>query len=91
MATTDTKPSYHASNDQNPISRDPSILSGTAVFRGTRVPVGILFEYLAAGDSIHAFMNQFPTVSQVQIVAVLNDVREKQHEDDNWYLVEDTA
>ena len=33
------------------ISRDPEIMHGVPVFRGTRVPVQSLFEYLEGGDT----------------------------------------
>ncbi len=48
------------------IHSDPEILSGTPVFVGTRVPVRILMEYLAAGDSLETFLDHFPTVSRIQ-------------------------
>ena len=50
---------------------DPEILGGTPVFAGTWVPVRILFEYLAAGDSLDEFLDAFPSVRREQIVAVL--------------------
>jgi uncharacterized protein (DUF433 family) len=53
------------------IQSDPEILSGTAVFRGTRVPVRILFEFLAAGDSLDKFLDAYPSVSREQAAAVL--------------------
>jgi uncharacterized protein (DUF433 family) len=53
------------------IHSDPEILSGTPVFAGTRVPVRILFEYLAAGDSLEAFLDAFPSVGKDQAVAAL--------------------
>ena len=40
----------------------PEILAGTPVFRGTRVPVQTLIEYIEAGDSIDDFLADFPTV-----------------------------
>ena len=54
-----------------PIDRNPKILGGTPVFSGTRVPVRILLEHLEAGDRIDDFLNDFPTVSRDQVVAVL--------------------
>jgi len=39
------------------INRDPEILGGTAVFNGTRVPVRTLLDYLAAGDTLEAFLD----------------------------------
>ena len=50
---------------------DPAILSGTPVFRGTRVPVQSLVDYLEAGDTIDEFLRQFPTVSREQVVNCL--------------------
>jgi uncharacterized protein (DUF433 family) len=50
---------------------DPEIMSGTPVFRGTRVPVKTLFDYLAGGDGIEEFLDGFPGVSREQIAAVL--------------------
>jgi uncharacterized protein (DUF433 family) len=50
---------------------DPEILSGTPVFMGTRVPVRILFEHLAAGDRLDEFLDAYPSVRREQAVAVL--------------------
>lgn len=47
------------------------VLNGVVVFKGTRVPVRNLFEYLVAGESIKDFMEDFPTVSFEQIREVL--------------------
>ena len=47
------------------------IVSGTPVFKGTRVPLDILFEFLAAGENIDEFVDCFPTVSREQAVAAL--------------------
>ncbi|MDF1601104.1 DUF433 domain-containing protein [Mesorhizobium sp. YIM 152430] len=53
------------------LSSDPDIVSGAAVFKGTRVPVSALFEYLEAGDSLVAFLNDFPTVERYQAEAAI--------------------
>ncbi len=53
------------------IDRDPEILGGTPVFAGTRVPVRILMENLEAGDRLDEFLEDFPSVSRQQAVAVL--------------------
>lgn len=53
------------------VHADPEILGGTPVFVGTRVPARILFEYLAAGDSVDKFLDAFPSVRREQAVAVL--------------------
>ena len=53
------------------INRNPGILAGTPVFTGTRVPIRTLFDYLEAGDPLHEFLDDYPTVSREQAVAVL--------------------
>ena len=45
-----------------PIELDPEIMSGAPVFRGTRVPVQSLYEYLEDGFSVAEFLDCFPTV-----------------------------
>jgi uncharacterized protein (DUF433 family) len=51
-------------------------MSGTPVFSGTRVPIKHLFDYLEGGESLEEFLDQFPTVSREQAVAVLSASRE---------------
>lgn len=54
-----------------PIDRNPQILGGTPVFARTRVPVRVLLEYLEAGDWLDQFLQDFPSVSRDQAIAVL--------------------
>ena len=53
------------------ISRAPESLGGTPVFAGTRVPIRTLFDYVEAGDPLHEFLDDYPSVSREQAVAVL--------------------
>jgi uncharacterized protein (DUF433 family) len=53
------------------ITTSPRRLSGTPVFAGTRVPVQTLIDYLEAGDSLDAFLDDFPSVSREHAIAVL--------------------
>lgn len=55
-----------------PITIDPDILSGTPVFEGTRVPVDALLNNLSAGVSLEEFLDNFPTVTRAQVLAVLS-------------------
>ena len=48
------------------VSIDPEILSGTPVFKGTRVPIRSLFDHLEAGDDLEVFLDGFPSVSRSQ-------------------------
>jgi uncharacterized protein (DUF433 family) len=50
---------------------NPGILGGTPVFRGTRLPVQALFDYLAEGLSLSYFLETFEGVSREQAKAVL--------------------
>ena len=54
-----------------PITIDPEIMSGTPVFEGTRVPVDALLNNLADGVSLDEFLENFPTVSREQALAIL--------------------
>lgn len=58
------------------VSRNPEVVSGALVFSGTRVPVGILIDYLKAGDSLDRFLEGFPTVSRAQAEAFLEEALE---------------
>lgn len=53
------------------ISIDPEILGGQPVFRGTRVPVETLFDHLETGVSLEEFLDDFPTVSKEQAIALI--------------------
>lgn len=57
----------------NAIERDPKVLSGEWVFRGTRVPITALFENLKDGASIDEFLEWFPGVKRKHVAALLND------------------
>ena len=53
------------------ITTSPGRLSGTPVFAGTRVPVQTLIDYLESGESLEAFISDFPSVSREHAIAVL--------------------
>ena len=53
------------------ITIDNEILGGQTVFKGTRVPVESLFDHLEAGISLGAFLEEFPTVTKDQAIAIL--------------------
>jgi uncharacterized protein (DUF433 family) len=63
-------------NRDQVVHRDPEIMSGTAVFVGTRVPVYNLFDYLEAGDSLERFLASFPSVTREQAIAALELAKE---------------
>ncbi len=53
------------------ITVDPDILGGTPVFKGTRVPVKTLFEYLEDNYSLEEFLECFPSVTREMARRVL--------------------
>jgi uncharacterized protein (DUF433 family) len=57
------------------ITRDPDVMHGTPVFRGTRVPVQTLFEYLEGGDTLEDFLEGFPTVSRELAIQALEEAK----------------
>jgi uncharacterized protein (DUF433 family) len=50
-------------------------MHGQPVFRGTRVPVQTLFDYLEGGETLEDFLQGFPTVSRALALEVLEEAR----------------
>ena len=59
------------------ISRNKDILGGTPVFKGTRVPIKTLWDYLKAGDSIEVFLEDFPSVKRDQAIALIERAQKR--------------
>ena len=57
------------------IVSDQEILGGTPCFRGTRVPVDSLIDYLEAGDNLDEFLDNFPSVSREAAIAALEEAK----------------
>lgn len=57
------------------IIKDPNILGGKPVFRGTRVPFKILMEDLEGGDTLDQFLEQYPSVNRELAVAAIEEAR----------------
>lgn len=58
------------------VHSDPKIMGGTPVFVWTRVPFQTLLDYLAAGDPLAEFLEDFPTVKAELAVAALEQAKE---------------
>ena len=56
---------------------DPHILGGTPVFRGTRVPIQTLLDYIENGQTIDDFLKGFPTVKRGQVIEFLEEAKER--------------
>ena len=63
--------------EQPAIERNPDVMGGTPVFLGTRVPVQTLLDYLEAGESIDDFLDGFPSVTRAQVVAFLEQAKDR--------------
>jgi uncharacterized protein (DUF433 family) len=57
------------------ITRDPDVLGGTPVFRGTRVPFQALLDYLEGGQTLNEFLDDFPTVTREAAVHALEHAK----------------
>lgn len=53
------------------INIDPETMGGTPVFTGTRVPVQSLFDYIETGETLHEFLENFPSVKKEYAIEVL--------------------
>jgi uncharacterized protein (DUF433 family) len=58
-------------NWQQHIVSDPKVLYGKPVIKNTRIPVDLLLEKLAAGDTIDDLLNAYPNISREDIMACL--------------------
>ena len=63
------------------IARDSGILSGRPVFRGTRVPVEVLFDNVAGGLTLDEILRAYPTLDRGDVITVLELARERLLED----------
>ena len=61
--------------DAEYMSRDPEVMSGALCFKGTRVPVQNLFDYLEGTSSLEEFLQDFSSVSREAAVAVIEDAK----------------
>ena len=65
--------------DHSPVQSDPRVLGGTLVFRGTRVKAQTLLDYLASGDTLEDFLEDFPSVKAEDAELFLQLAREESH------------
>ena len=63
-------------NSGDVIMRDPEILGGVPVFRGTRVPFKNLLDYLEGGHTLGEFLEEFPSVTREAAIAALEHAKE---------------
>jgi uncharacterized protein (DUF433 family) len=66
-----------STSSEIPIVRDPGILAGRPVFRGTRVPIDVLFDNLADGLTVDEVLESYPSLSRADVLAVLDLARHR--------------
>jgi uncharacterized protein (DUF433 family) len=59
------------------LSSDPDVMGGRTVFRGTRVPVEVLFDNLADGMTVDEILDAYPTLNRDDVLAVLREAAER--------------
>jgi len=67
--------------DTSLVSRDPEVMSGALCFKGTRVPVKNLFDYLEGASTLEDFLEDFPSISRELAISVLEAARARLAED----------
>lgn len=61
-----------AINDWRPyIAADPQIMHGAVCFRGTRVPVTVVRDNLAGGETTERILDQYPSLKPEHIPAAI--------------------
>ena len=60
------------------VAADPGLMHGMLCFRGTRVPVELLWNDLRSGHSIEDFLAGCPTVTRGQVETYLELARRSQ-------------
>jgi uncharacterized protein (DUF433 family) len=53
------------------IASDPAIMHGAACFRGTRIPVSVVLDNLAAGEAADRILDQYPSLKSEHILAAI--------------------
>ena len=58
------------------IHADPAIMHGAACFRGTRIPVSVVLDNLAAGETPERILDQYPSLKPEHLGAQGNRAKE---------------
>jgi len=59
------------------ISIDSDVMGGTPVFKGSRVPIQTLFDYIEGDETIEEFLDDFPTVKKEQVIQLLEELKQQ--------------
>ena len=58
-------------SDRSPFTTKPNVVGGRLVFRGTRIPVEVLFENPADGLSLDEILDAYPTLKREDAIAAI--------------------
>lgn len=72
-----TQEEFPDMREDSVISINPKVMSGTPVFRGTRVPIQTFVDHMGSDEDIRDFFDGFPTVSREQAMALIDEIKER--------------
>jgi uncharacterized protein (DUF433 family) len=50
------------------ITADPNVCGGKPCFRGTRIPVSLILNYIGAGEPIESVLKEYPSITRKHIL-----------------------
>ena len=53
------------------ITADPNVMHGAVCFRGTRVPVSVVLDNMAAGETVATILVEYPTLKAEHMLAAI--------------------
>ncbi|WAJ27610.1 DUF433 domain-containing protein [Antarcticirhabdus aurantiaca] len=68
-------------NESELFDQNPEVVSGALVFKGTRVPVDVLFESLLGGSTLDEILEDFPSIGRDRAEAAIRLAQQSLHRD----------
>ena len=53
------------------IERNPKVFGGKSIFKGTRIPIYLILDYLSAGETIENILENYPQLSKEAILEAI--------------------
>jgi len=67
------------------IEKNPEICGGKPVFKGTRIPIHIILDFLSAGETIENILENYPQLNKEAILeAKVKGKENKNGKNNNW-------
>ena len=77
LAAVSARPkSPYLSKQENPLTWDPEVMGGRPLFRGTRIPIDVLFENLADGTPLDDIIETYPGLNREDAIAAIEMANE---------------